>query len=117
MATSRKDRIRSERRTRSVRSALKKTHMPRVSVFRSHRHIYGQIIDDAKQTTVVSFSSSQLEKPAGDKREIARMVGKELATKAKAQGIDRVLFDRGAYKYHGRVQALAEGIRDGGVTI
>lgn len=66
---------------------------------------------------MVSFASSQLENAAGDKKAVAHMVGKELAQKAKEKGIDRVLFDRGEYKYHGRVQALADGIREGGLTI
>lgn len=117
MATTRKDRKRSKRRALRVRSSIKKGNLPRVSVFRSHKHIYGQIIDDIKHHTMVSFSSSQLEKAAGDKKAVAHMVGKELAQKAKAKGIDRVLFDRGSYKYHGRIQALADGIREGGVTV
>lgn len=66
---------------------------------------------------MVSFASSQLESATGDKKTVAHMVGKELAQKAKAKGIDRVVFDRGSYKYHGRIQAFADGMREGGVTI
>lgn len=117
MATNRRDRKRTKRRALSVRSTIKRGSLPRVSVFRSHKHIYGQIIDDAQHHTLVSFASSQLEKPADDKTAVAQLVGKELAKKAKEKGIDRVLFDRGAYKYHGRVKALADGLREGGVTI
>jgi large subunit ribosomal protein L18 len=117
VATTRRDRKRTKRRTLSVRSSIKKGSLPRVSVFRSNKHIYGQIIDDIKHHTIVSFASSQLENSAGDKKAVAQLVGKELAQKAKEKGIDRVLFDRGSYKYHGRVQALADGIREGGLTI
>lgn len=117
MANNKKDRKRAQRREIRVRSTLKKGSMPRVSVFRSHKHIYGQIIDDTKHHTLASFASSQLEKPAEDKTAAAHIVGKQLAEQAKAKGIDRVLFDRGSYKYHGRVKALAEGLREGGVTI
>jgi large subunit ribosomal protein L18 len=117
VATTKKDHKRSERRTLRVRSSIKKGNLPRVSVFRSHKHIYGQIIDDTKHHTMVSFASSQLESATGDKKTVAHMVGKELAQKAKAKGIDRVVFDRGSYKYHGRIQAFADGMREGGVTI
>ncbi len=117
MATNKKDRKRSKRRVIRVRASMKRGDLPRVSVFRSHKNIYGQIIDDRKHQTVASFASSQLEKRAGDKKEVAYAVGKELAQRAKAKGIDRVLFDRGAYKYHGRVKAFADGMRESGVTI
>ncbi len=117
MAINKKDRKRAKRRALRVRSSVNKGGLPRVSVFRSHKQIHGQIIDDIKHHTIVSFASSQLENPSGDKKAIAHIVGKELAQKAKAKGIDRVLFDRGSYKYHGRVKALADGMREGGVTI
>ncbi len=113
MATNQKDRKRAHRRTLRVRSALKKGDMPRVSVFRSHKHIYGQIIDDVKRETVVAFGSVQLDKPEGDKKAIAHAVGKALAKKAKEQGVDKLMFDRGPYKYHGRVKALADGLVKG----
>ena len=100
-----------------VRSGLQKGKLPRVTVFRSLKQIYGQLIDDKTGSTVASVASSQLKEPSGDKKEIARAVGKELAKKAKEKGVDRVVFDRGRYKYHGRVQALAEGLREGGITI
>ncbi len=117
MAISKKDRKRIQRRTRMVRSALKKGVYPRVSVFRSHKNISGQIIDDLKHATVASYSSVQLSEKKGDKTSVAQAVGKELAQQAKAQGIDRVIFDRGRYRYHGRVKAFAEGLREGGVAI
>ncbi len=117
MATTNKVRKRAQRRALRVRASMKKGNLPRVSVFRSHKQIYGQIIDDVNHQTVASFSSAQLEKRSGDKKSVAYEVGKELAQKAKAKGIDTVLFDRGSYKYHGRVKAFADGMRESGVTI
>ncbi len=117
MATNKKDRKRAQRRALRVRSALKKGDVPRVSVFRSHKHIYGQVIDDVKRQTVVAFGSVQLDKPEGDKKTVAHAVGKALAQKAKEQGVDKLMFDRGPYKYHGRVKAFADGLRDGGISI
>ena len=116
MAISRKDRIRAKRRTQRVRGKQQRGAFPRVTVFRSLKQIYGQLIDDQTGNTMVSVASSQLQ-ASGDKKNVAHMVGKELAKKAKEKGIDRVIFDRGSYKYHGRVQALAEGLREGGINI
>ena len=87
---------------------------PRLNVFRSSKHIYAQIIDDEKGVTMVSASSLAL-KLKGNKTEVARQVGRALAEKALALGIKQVAFDRGPYKYHGRVKALAEGAREGGL--
>ena len=122
MAFSRKDRIRAKRRAMSTRSRLKATKtnkvlLPRVSVFRSLNNIYAQIIDDAQNRTVVSYSSVELKSSAGDKTAIAKTVGLELAKKAKEQGLEAVVFDRGRYLYHGRVKALAEGLREGGLKV
>ncbi len=117
MATHKKDRKRVKRRVLRVRASLGKGNHPRVSIFRSHKHISGQIIDDQKGHTVVSYSSAQLPQKEGDKTSVALKVGKELAQRAKAKGIDRVVFDRGPYKYHGRVKAVADGLREGGVAI
>ncbi|OAI31563.1 50S ribosomal protein L18 [Methylosinus sp. R-45379] len=92
---------------------------PRLSVFRSSEQIYAQIIDDEKGVTIVSAST--LEKAnretlkTGANKEAAHLVGKQLAERAAAKGITEVVFDRGAYIYHGRVQALAEGAREGGL--
>ncbi len=117
MAINRKDRIRERRRTLRVRSRLKKGSVPRVTVFRSLKHIYGQIIDDQVHTTLTSYTSYHIKEDEGDKKAMAHAVGKELAKRAKEKGIDRVVFDRGRYKYHGRVQALAEGLREGGIKV
>jgi len=100
-----------------VRNRLNKGTLPRVSVFRSLNNIYGQIIDDNTHATLVSCSTLTLKDVSGDKKEIASAVGKELAKLAKDKGIDRVIFDRGSYKYHGRVKAFADGLREGGVQV
>jgi large subunit ribosomal protein L18 len=92
---------------------------PRLSVFRSSKQIYAQVIDDARGHTIATASS--LEKTlresmkTGADIEAARRVGKELAERAKKAGIDKVVFDRGGYMYHGRVKALADGAREGGL--
>ena len=90
---------------------------PRLNVFRSETNIYAQIIDDTKGITLVSASS--LEKGfecEGTKTDAAKKVGEAIAERAKAKGIDTVVFDRGGYLYHGRVKALAEGAREGGLN-
>jgi large subunit ribosomal protein L18 len=93
---------------------------PRLSVFRSSKQIYAQIIDDDRGTTLAAASS--LEKDirgslkTGANIEAARTIGKQLAERATAAGIKDVVFDRGAYMYHGRVKALAEGAREGGLN-
>ena len=89
---------------------------PRLNVFRSETNIYAQIIDDTKGITLVSASS--LEKGfecEGTTTDAAKKVGEAIAERAKAKGIDTVVFDRGGYLYHGRVKALAEGAREGGL--
>ena len=109
---------RAERRVLRVRSKIRReSTSPRVSVFRSLKHIYAQVIDDAAGKTLVSCSSAELEKLSGDKKAIARSVGLELATRAKAQGITTVVFDRGRFLYHGRIKSLADGLREGGLNI
>ena len=89
---------------------------PRLNVFRSETNIYAQIIDDTKGITLVSASTLEkgFEGPHGN-IEAAKKVGLAVAERAKAKGIDTVVFDRGGYVYHGRVQALAEGAREGGL--
>ncbi|WP_019012083.1 50S ribosomal protein L18 [Deinococcus aquatilis] len=86
---------------------------PRLSVFRSSKHIYAQIIDDASGTTLASASSSALK--TGTKTDTAAAVGKALAEAATAKGVKQVVFDRGQYRYHGRVKALADAAREGGL--
>jgi large subunit ribosomal protein L18 len=91
---------------------------PRLSVFRSNTHIYAQVIDDRKGTTLAAASSSEptlREGVEGVKADRSRAVGKLVAERARAQGIERVVFDRGGYLYHGRVKALAEAAREAGL--
>ena len=89
---------------------------PRLNVFRSNANIYAQIIDDVAGVTLVSASTLDKAVEAGEcKSDAARNVGKLLAERAKEKGIETVVFDRGGYIYHGRVQALAEGAREGGL--
>jgi large subunit ribosomal protein L18 len=108
------------RRHRRVRKHVCGTpERPRLNVFRSLRHIYAQVIDDSQGRTLVSASTVDLEvRPQIEglsKLDQARLVGKVLAKRALDQGVNRVVFDRGGYKYHGRVRALADGAREGGL--
>ena len=90
------------------------TERLRLSVFRSSKYIYAQIIDDKKGVTVAEANSKSLA-ATGNKTEQAQAVGTALAEKAKAAGVSKVVFDRAGYRYHGRVKALAEGAREGGL--
>ena len=94
---------------------------PRLSVFRSLRNISAQIIDDTQHHTLVSASSLDKDLAADDKKltkvELSRLVGASIAKKASEKGISRVVFDRGGYKYHGRVKNLAEAAREEGLII
>ena len=124
--------VRSKRRT--IRAARKRRHLrvrrrvhgtaqrPRLCVYRSSRHIYGQIIDDDSGVTLVSASDLGSTAAAVDgddgsgKQASARAVGRQLAQVAQQAGISTVVFDRAGYLYHGRVRALAEAARDGGLV-
>ena len=90
---------------------------PRLSIFRSNKQIYAQLIDDIKGVTLVAASSriDAIEKAGSPKVDKAKMVGVELANKAKDAGISEVVFDRNGYLYHGRIKGLAEGAREGGL--
>ncbi len=88
----------------------------RLSVFRSNKYIYAQLIDDTAGKTLASVNEKQLSKAAGTAVERARTVGLELAKKATAQKVQKVVFDKGSYAYHGRVKAIAEGAREGGLS-
>ena len=90
---------------------------PRLSVFRSNKQIYAQVIDDLKGNTLVSASSREEEVASknGNKSEQAKLVGQLVADRAKQAEIDTVVFDRNGYIYHGRIQALADGAREGGL--
>jgi large subunit ribosomal protein L18 len=103
------------RRHRRVRRRVAGTaERPRLAVFRSNRQIYAQLIDDRSGRTLTAAGSLPGHGD-GDKKAVARRVGAELASKATAAGISSVVFDRGGYQYHGRVRALAEAAREGGL--
>lgn len=108
---------RRERRTYRTRSNIRRpvdNGRLRLSVFRSARYIYAQVIDDDRGVTVAEANSKALQ-AEGDKTAQAKEVGKALAARAVEAGVTRVVFDRGPYRYHGRVKALAEGAREGGL--
>ena len=120
MATTKTRSAARERRHSRVRKNLYGTSdRPRLNVFRSLTDIYAQVVDDKAGHTMVAASSIDQElrkKMAGkSKTDQARLVGQTLAERAIAKGIQRVIFDRGGYRYYGRVKALADGARDGGL--
>jgi large subunit ribosomal protein L18 len=105
-----------ERRHRRVRGKLTGTaERPRLVVFRSNRGIEGQLVDDVAGKTLAGASWLALKGFKGNKTEQAAEVGKLLAARAKEAGVEAVVFDRGGYLYHGRVKALADGAREGGL--
>jgi len=105
-----------ERRHRRVRGKVRGTaERPRLAVFRSNRGIFAQLVDDDAARTLAAASWLELKSFKGSKTEQAAEVGKRLAASAKTAGIETVVFDRGGYLYHGRVKALADGAREGGL--
>ena len=123
MKASKATAIRRRKCRRRVRSKVIGTQdRPRLSVFRSNRHIYAQLIDDAGARTILAASTKQsalakeLSDGHGANKSAAQVVGKAIATAAVAQGITRACFDRGHYRYHGRVRALAEDAREAGLA-
>jgi large subunit ribosomal protein L18 len=104
--------LRTRRHIR-VRAKVKGTlERPRLVVFRSDKHIYAQLVNDTAQRTIVTVSDQGM---SGKKSEKSVEVGKKIAEKAKAAGISKVVFDRAGYQYHGRVKAVADGAREGGL--
>lgn len=116
MSIERKIKQREKRRKLRVRKRICMS-VPRVSVFRSLKHMSAQLIDDVQQKTLASCSSLEFKNLKGDKKAIARALGLKLADKLKELGITKAVLDRGGYLYHGRVKALAEGLREGGIQI
>lgn len=106
------------RRKRRIRKKVSGTPArPRLSVYRSAKHIYAQVIDDTSGTTLAAWSSrSKGFEAEGDKTSAAREVGKALAEACKEKGVEKVVFDRNGFIYHGRVKALAEGAREAGLS-
>jgi large subunit ribosomal protein L18 len=110
-----KNRERRERIKAGVRKKISgTTDRPRLSVFRSNTGIYAQIIDDIKQVTIASASTIELGKKNLN-QENAKNVGKKIAEKAVASGVETIVFDRNGYLYHGNIKAFAEGAREGGL--
>ena len=106
--------LRRKRRTRA--KVFGKKDLPRFTVFRSDKYIYAQLVDDERGATLVAASEKDIKAGKFPKTEKARLVGKALAKKAKRKRISSVVFDRGGYRYQGRVKALAEGARKGGLS-
>ncbi|MDI9540841.1 MAG: 50S ribosomal protein L18 [Bacillota bacterium] len=110
-----RNKLRKRRHIR-VRTKVKGTaDTPRLNVFRSNAHIHAQIIDDMAGTTLVAASSVDMKLAHGGNIEAAKQVGEEIAKRALEKEIDKVVFDRGGYAYHGRVKALAESAREAGL--
>lgn len=103
-------------RKKRIKAKFSKNILPRLSVFRSNKHIYAQIVDDLKSATIISASDSDVKnKTAGKKMDIAAEVGKIIAEKAKEKKVEKIVFDRSGYKYHGQIKTLAESARKNGL--
>lgn len=101
---------------RGIRNQISGTaERPRLSVFKSNKGIYAQLIDDVAGNTIAASSSTDIGEAGKANIDISKKVGQKLAEKANTSGIKKVVFDRGGYPYHGRIKALAEGAREGGL--
>ena len=113
-----RDALRRKRHERIRLRLTGSTERPRLSVFRSAKYIYAQVIDDSSGRTLASASSREAGLAAGPgKVDTARSVGRAIAERARAAGVGAVVLDRGGYRYHGRVRSLAEGAREGGLDL
>ncbi|CAM4483101.1 50S ribosomal protein L18 [Paenibacillus tarimensis] len=114
-----KNKARLKRHLRVRKKISGTTQRPRLSVYRSSKHIYAQLIDDVQGVTIAAASTQDKELAGkignGGSVEAARQVGELIAQRAKAKGCDKIVFDRGGYLYHGRIQALAEAAREAGL--
>ncbi len=115
--TKQEHRVRRHRRVR--KKVLGTAERPRLAVFRSNKHIYAQVIDDLSGRTIASASTMEADRRGGATAtvEAAKQVGEALAARVKAAGITSVVFDRGGFTYHGRVAAVADGARAGGLEL
>ena len=105
------------RRRRRVRAKVRGTsERPRLAVFRSNRGIHAQLIDDVSGTTVAAVSWTESDLKSLARMEQAAKAGEEIAKRAKDKGVESIVFDRGGYRYHGRVKAFADGAREGGLA-
>jgi large subunit ribosomal protein L18 len=111
-----KKKLRAKRHLRVRKKIFGTSERPRLAVYRSEKNIYAQVIDDVKGITLVSASTLDKDfQGVGSNKEAAKIVGKNIADKAIKNGINEVVFDRGGYIYHGRIQNLAEGAREAGL--
>ena len=115
MAVTNRNVARTRRHARVRKSLAGTAGRPRLAIFRSLTHIYAQVIDDATGRTLAQASSLEVKDGSGTKSDLAKAVGTRVAEKAKAAGIEEVIFDRGGYRYHGRVKALADAARSNGL--
>ena len=112
-----RDALRRKRHERLRLRISGSTERPRLSVFRSAKYIYAQVIDDTTGRTLAAASSREADLGGDSKVDVARAVGLAVAERAKAAGVSSVVLDRGGYQYHGRVRSLAEGAREGGLNL
>jgi large subunit ribosomal protein L18 len=110
-----KRQMRANRQKRTRAKIAGSSKQPRLSVYRSLKHIFAQLIDDSAGKTIVSANDSEIKAKKGKKTEKAREVGLLIAKKAQEKKISRVVFDRAGFKFHGRIKAVAEGAREGGL--
>ena len=113
--SAKKIKLRSKKKVRIRKKVFGTEERPRLSVFRSARHIYAQIVDDVNGKTLVESSTLSLDVSSKGSREAAKEIGMDLAKKAKGKKINAIVFDRSGYLYHGRVKALADALREGGL--
>jgi len=111
-----KKQTKKQRRQKRVRAKLAGTaKRPRLCIFRSSHHIYAQLVDDEKGRTLAAVNDRKIKKSKKSKIDLAKEIGKLIAKAALEKKIEKVIFDRGSYKYHGRVKAVAEGAREAGL--
>jgi len=107
---------RARRKVRVRKSVMGTPERPRLTVFRSAKHMYAQVVDDLAGKTLAAASTAQAKLPAGGNIEAAKKVGELVAERAKAAGVNQVAFDRNGFRYHGRIKALADAAREAGLT-
>ncbi len=117
MARATRNESRSRRHVRVREKVRGSAARPRLAVFRSLTHIYAQLVDDDAGKTLAAASSLDTKEAKGKRTELAKSVGTLLGDRAKQKGVTEVVFDRGGYRYHGRVKALADGVRAAGVKL
>lgn len=118
MGKQQKQNARRARVRRGIRAKITGTaERPRISIFRSNKHIYAQAIDDQSGRTLVAASSLEQEVNGGNPIEVANSVGKLVGARIKESGIDNAVFDRNGYRYHGRIKGVADGVRESGIQV